>query len=343
MSGWSKRPDWILRLARAALFLPTLLLFAARGRAQEPSAPDITPAPIRVQVNLVSVSVAVTDETGHFVDSLQKENFLVLDNGVEQPLTHFAAVAEPAQVLLLVESGPAVYLLESGHLQSAYALLNGLSRDDRVAIIGYAERPLPILDFTTDKTAAAGALGELRFNLGYGELNLSASLHAVLDWLGYTPGKKTIVLLSTGVDTSPPSIAESLLARLKTGDVRVLAIALGGELRETKPKSKQKVLPEKAAAAEEEFAQADAWLKAIAEASGGRAYFPKNAKEFRAVYAEIAQLVRHEYSLGFAPSQRDGKVHPIDVRVRPAPEPATSPGYRVDHRQAYVAPRPDTN
>ena len=121
------------------------------------------------------------------------------------------------------------------------------------------------------------------------------------------------------------------------------AIALGGELRETKPRSKQKVLPEKTAAAEEEFAQADAWLKAIAEASGGRAYFPKNAKEFRAVYAEIAQLVRHEYSLGFAPSQRDGKVHPIDVRVRPAPEPATSPGYRVDHRQAYVAPRPDTN
>src|SRR6266571_5313949 len=159
MSGWSKRPDWILRLARAALFLPTLLLFAARGRAQEPSAPDITLAPIRVQVNLVSVSVVVTDETGHFVDSLQKENFLVLDNGVEQPLTHFAAVAEPAQVLLLVESGPAVYLLESGHLQSAYALLNGLSRDDRVAVIGYAERPLPILDFTTDKTAAAGALG----------------------------------------------------------------------------------------------------------------------------------------------------------------------------------------
>src|SRR5712691_7748128 len=221
MSGWSKRSDWLLRLAWPALFLPTPLLFAALGRAQEPSAPGVTPAPIRVHVNLVSVSVVVTDEQGHFVDSLQKNNFLVLDNGVEQPLTHFAAVAEPAQVLLLVESGPAVYLLESGHLKSAYALLNGLSRDDRVAIIGYAERPLPVLDFTADKTAAGRALGELRFNLGYGDLNLSASLHAVLDWLGYSPWKKTVVLLSTGVDTSPPSIAESLLARLRTGDVGV--------------------------------------------------------------------------------------------------------------------------
>lgn len=148
-------------------------------------------------------------------------------------------------------------------------------------------------------------------------------------------GKKSVVLLSTGVDTSPASAGENLLERLNTGDVRVLAVALGGELRETKPHGKKKIAPDKAATLEEGFAEADAWLKTIAEATGGRVYFPGNAKEFARVYAEIAQLVRHEYSLGFAPAARDGKVHAIEVRVEAAPGATI---HRVDHRRAYVAP-----
>jgi hypothetical protein len=59
------------------------------------------------------------------------------------------------------------------------------------------------------------------------------------------------------------------------------------------------------------------------------------------VYAEIAQLVRHEYSLAFAPPVRDALVHSIEVRVN-APQtrtPNTQPvAYRIDHRQAYLAP-----
>jgi hypothetical protein len=69
-----------------------------------------------------------------------------------------------------------------------------------------------------------------------------------------------------------------------------------------------------------------------------------------AAYSEIAQLVRHEYSLAFAPPQRDGALHTIQVRLTaPAPTqtpntPAASntpaPTYRLDHRQAYLAPTP---
>src|SRR5207245_1543737 len=97
---------------------------------------------------------------------LRREDFHIFDDGVEQPLTDFAAVEEPAQVLLLIEAGPAVYLLESGHLQAAHALLNGLSAGDRVAVVKYAEAPQVILDFTPDKQAAAAAFDQLRFNLG---------------------------------------------------------------------------------------------------------------------------------------------------------------------------------
>src|SRR6266704_1222273 len=326
--------------------LPAALLFAAPlcafppGDSQQNSQEQAQA--IRINVDRVNVGVIVTDASGHFVEGLHRGDFHVFDNGIEQPLSDFAAIEEPAQVLLLIEAGPAVYLLEGGHLQAAYALLNGLSTGDRVAVVKYAETPQAILDFTPDKQAAAAAFDQLRFNLGFGSLNLSTSVLKVLEWLANVAGKKSIVLLTTGVDTSPSNESTLVIQRLRASDVRLLAVSLTGGLRNP-PASKKKVPAANSTQTAQQFEQADQFLKQIAEATGGRAYFPMNAKEFNAVYAEIAQIVRHEYSLAFAPPARDGLLHSVEVRVDAAQNPAAnSPGspYRVDHRQAYLAPAP---
>jgi VWFA-related protein len=338
MAGWTSRGIVLVALATTSGVVFPQVIARAPGALEQSQQP---PASIRVRVDRVNVGVIVTDALGKFVEGSRKEDFHLFDEGVEQPVIDFAAIDEPAQVVLLVESGPAVYLLEGGHLLAAASLLNGLAAGDRVAVVGYAERPLPLLGFTTDKQAAASALGQLRFNLGFGDLNLSSCLGAVLDGLSIVSGKKTVVLLSTGLDTSPPPAWPALLARLRTGDVRILSVSLGGELRNpAPPKNKQKVSPDKIAAIAEGFAEADARLKAISGATGGRAFFPRNAKEFSAAYSQIAQLVRHEYSLGFAPPVNDGKVHSIEVRVGVLPAAPGSAAYRVDHRQAYLAPPP---
>src|SRR6266852_8284105 len=213
-------------------FLPAALLFAAPLYAfppgDSPQNSQEQAQAIRITVDRVNVGVIVTDASGHFVEGLHRGDFHVFDNGIEQPLTDFAAIEEPAQVLLLIEAGPAVYLLEAGHLQAALALLNGLSNGDRVAVVKYAESPQAILDFTPDKQAAAAALEQLRFNLGFGSLNLSSSISKVLEWLTSVPGKKTIVLLSTGVDTSPAKVSAAVLEQLTTSDVRLLAVSVAG-------------------------------------------------------------------------------------------------------------------
>jgi len=325
-------------------FLVILLLSlpvsnAPASRAQEPQE---SPQAIRVRVDRVNVGVIVTDSSGRFVESLRRENFHVFDNGAEQPLTDFAAVEEPAQVLLLLESGPAVYLLQGGHLQAANALFQGLSPDDRVAIVRYAEAPQAVLEFTTDKQAAAEALEQVPFNLGFGSLNLSSSLAKMLDWEASVEGKKTIVLLSTGVDTSPANEAGRVVQRLKLGDVRVLSVSLAMGLQNPAPGNKKKPTTAKSAQMAQDFEQAAQLLKLIAEASGGRAYFPASTKEFHDVFAEIAQLVRHEYSLGYAPPTQDGMVHSIEVRVDAAgnSQRSDAPPYRTDYRRAYLAPGP---
>ncbi len=325
---------------RALLFPALVLLSSAANAAQNPQEPQQT---IRIQVERVNVGVIVTDAHGQFVEGLRREDFHLFDNGAEQPLTDFATIEEPAQVVLLIEAGPAVYLLEGGHLQAALSLLNGLSAGDRVAVVKYAEVPQALLDFTADKQAATASFDQLRFNLGFGSLNLSSSISKVIEWLTQVRGKKTIVLLSTGVDTSSANERTMVLQKLKTGDVRLFAVSLAGGLQDSPPTGKKKSAAEHTAQPVQQFAQANQLLKQVAEATGGRAYFPVSEKEFSATYADIAQLVRHEYSLAFTPPARDGAVHAIEVRIeRPqtsAPNSANS-SYRLDHRQAYVAPAP---
>jgi VWFA-related protein len=151
------------------------------------------------------------------------------------------------------------------------------------------------------------------------------------------------LLLSTGVDTSQLNDFQSALARLKTSDVRILAVSLTGGLRNPPPTKKKKAPTEKSILTAQQFAEADETLKELAEATGGRAYFPNSLNDFNAVYTQVAQLVRHEYSIAFTPPIHDAKLHTIDVRVSPPSAPSSAGGspeltYKVDHRAAYTAP-----
>lgn len=319
-----------------------VLVCALPGYGQQTN-PSWQQPTIRVNVDRVNVGAIVTGLHGQFVEGLRREDFRIFDNGTEQVLTDFAAINEPAQVLLLIEAGPAVYLLEGGHLEAAHALLAGLSPEDRVAVVKYAEEPHALLDFTSDKQAVADSFGQLRFNLGFGSLNLSSSVLKVLQWLPQVRGKKTIVLLSTGLDTSSPKDSAIALEQLKISDVRLLAVSLTGGFQTPLQGKKKKAPTPISTETAQQFAMANHLLKQMAEATGGRAYSPLSSKDFEAAYAEIAELVRHEYSLAFAPPARDGLVHSIVVRLSAEQNspPSNSPStYRVDHRRAYLAPGP---
>ena len=310
----------------AVLFSLLLLISPSKSQTQQS-----TP-PIRVTVNRVNVSVTVTDSAGHFISGLRREDFQIFDNSIEQPITDFLPIEEPSQLLLLIESGPAVYFLGQDHFRAADTLLTSIAPSDPVAVAAYSNVPQLILAFTPDKTAARSALQGINFASGFGQLNLSASLASTLDWLAPLPGKKTVILLSTGVDTSPVQNWQRIQQLLNTSDVRILAVSLSGNLR--KPANRKKPSPQQRddrAFVKKVFGEADQWLRELSRSTGGRVYFPKNAKEFSRAYAEIAQLIRHEYSLAFAPAVPDGQLHSLKVKVK-------DPSYQVDHRQAYLAP-----
>jgi VWFA-related protein len=299
---------------------------------------------ITVQTNVVNVPVTVTARGGKFVSGLRRENFRLLVDGAERPLEYFASEEEPARVLLLVETGPSVYLLRREHIAVASALLDGLARDDRVAVAAYSDVPRLLLDFTADKRRAQAALGEMVYGVGASQLNFYDSLASAVAWAGPGGGKYAVVALATGLDSSGsgPGSWERLALRLRQSNALVLPVALGGELRGVKmPK-------EKAANAEEvSFARSDSVLRSIAAETGGQVFFPRSRRDFEDAYRKIASLLRHQYSLGFTAPEGEaaGPEHTIEVHVldeggRRFDGKQNRTSYAVNYRRGFSVPAP---
>ncbi len=290
-----------------------------------------------MNVNEVDIGVTVTNSGGDFVKGLHEKDFRVFDNGIEQQLTGFLSSDDPARVVLLLECGPAALFNRNNELHAADLLLGSLSHGDTVALVTYSRTPSLILDFTGNKVEAAATLKQMNFLGGFGELNLVSSVPATLDWLATLPGKKTIVLLSSGVDSSPEANWQELQRKINTSDVRILAVSVSEEIRRSpkhqvvsaEQRQDQKYL-------KANFAFADQSLQRISAATGGRAYFPKSDKEFDHVYSLIARTLSREYSLAIAPSDPAGQVHQLKVKVN-------HPWYRVDARSAYLFPASTSN
>ncbi len=302
----------------------------------------------------MKIDAGVRDKQENFVGGLEQKNFRILIDGSERPIAFFAPADAPARITVMAEASPAVYLISNQHLLASYALLDGLSPEDQVALVTYSRAPRVILGFTPDKSAFAIALGQIQYDLGAGQLNFYDSLSRALDWLKSFPGKQAIVLLTTGLDSSSSARWDALTETLRATDAVIYPVALGGALRDytaNAPKSHRK--KREAGSAQESasdqpanplsFEQANRALLSLAAFTGGRAYFPRSLNDFVPIYRQIAGALRHQYVLGIAP-EHDGKFHAIAVEVldasgQPASGNTKKTKYSVSARQGYLAPQ----
>lgn len=300
----------------------------------------VSPPQIAVRVDVVTVPVTVSGSRGEFVGGLERKNFRLLVDGAEQPIEYFAPEQEPAQVLVLVETGPAVYLLRREHVSAAAMLVDGLAAGDRIAVANYSDVPDLLLGFTSDRREATAALQAMNYGLGNAQLNFYDSLGGAIDWVETEGGKRAIVVLTTGLDSSPAGHWELLAEKLQHSNVLVLPVALGGELRGDRRKTAQPKAGETLS-----FAQSDRALEAIAAATGGYAFFPRAERDYQDAYRRIASLLGHQYSLGFSARQQDARYHALSVEVvddqrRVFNGKDRKPEYRVNARRGFLASPP---
>jgi len=339
------------------------LAFAARGREGAPLS-NSPQEPIQSVSALVIVEASVADKSGNFLGNFERSQFHLFDDGVEQPLSIFQTIQEPPEVCVLVETSPAVYLIHRQHLEAAYALLDGLPSDAQVALATYDTSARVVLPFTLNKGALLETLNGLQYFLGMGDLNFYDAVNGTLSWLEARHSKQALLVLSTGLDTSPASQWQALKRHIETGYAPIFTVALGGELRDFKgkrtknePDAKKKkdkdedepitesavpAAPQSPPGTQPDFERATKALRAIAEESGGRAYFPVKPGDFVRIYQEIAAQLRNQYFLAYVPPARDGKAHAIEIRVANAQGKVlgatrANNGLRVYARQSYLA------
>jgi len=275
---------------------------------------------LKVNVPLVNLDVMVTTKNGQFVPGLKKDNFRILEDGVQQQVTNFNISQAPITAVLMVEFASTNYVFMIQALQASYAFVNSLKKDDWVAVSYFDMNPHILVDFTQDKKAAYGALNQLRIP-GFSETNVFDALYDTLDRLDRVEGKKYIILVTTGVDTFSRITLDKMMKKIKdTKDVTIFPISIGFIVREycdSRPGACRNAHGMGIPVGTMDYLQADNEMRTFAAMTGGRAYFPRFEGELPELFGDISNDIRNQYSISYHPSNTklDGTYRKLKVEI----------------------------
>jgi VWFA-related protein len=273
---------------------------------------------IRVDVPLVNVDVLVTTKDGQFIPGLKKDNFRVLEDGVQQPVSNFNISEAPITAVLLVEFASTNYYFMVDALNASYAFAHSLKKNDWVAVISYDMKPHILADFTQDKQAVYGALNQLRMP-GFAETNLFDALYDTLDRVDQIEGRKYVVMVTTGVDTFSKLNLDQIMKKIKsTHDVTIFPVSVGFAVREYCETHRCGYthgvgIP----VGQMDYLQGDNEMHTFARLTGGRAYFPRFQAELPEIFRDISGDIRNQYNLAYHPTnpKLDGTYRKLKVEV----------------------------
>ncbi len=205
-----------------------------------------------VRSDLVVFSATAVDGKGRPVTDLLREDFRVYDEGRAQAVAHFhGGRSLPARVLLLVDaSGSMGKERVASARQAAMQLLLALSPEDQVAVAGFDSRYWGIVAFTRDRQAVRRGLDSIT---PFGSTALHDALDkAARDLASHGEGRRAVVVLTDGIDTSSQKTADEVIARSRALDVPLYAVSVVSPLDDPGSRSflGKKEAGEAAAAAE---------------------------------------------------------------------------------------------
>jgi len=274
--------------------------------------PELGNYSLRKDVALVSLDVQVKTKDGQFVPNLKPQNFRIMEDGVPQQVKDFKIQEDvPITAVLLVEFGSTNYNFMVDALRASYTFASTLKKDDWIAVTAYDMRPHILVDFTQDKDQIYDALGTLRVP-GFHEYNLFDSLYDTLDRLERVEGHKYVILVSSGLDSFSRLRLDQIYNKVKsTRDITIYCVGTGGFTRAV---NDQYIGP----IARMNLLQGDNQLRTFSKWTGGKAYFPLFAANFKEVFGDIAADIRNEYVITYSPtnSKQDGTFRKVKIELQ---------------------------
>ena len=258
---------------------------------------------LSVRTEMVAVPVIVTDARGHHVSGLTQQDFRVFEDGRPQPIAVFHRGDIPITVGLVVDRSQSMRPKTSALLAAVSALLHASRPDDELFALAFNDRVSFALPgdrpFTNDAKALEAAQAAVPAE---GQTALYDGVAAGLEHLqlGHS-GKQALIVVSDGGDNASRQTYARILTLARQSDVVIYAIGLLGT----------------SIGQEEEDADL---LDRLCNDTGGMAYFPRTTDQIAASSLQVAQDLRAQYTLGFAPSDRtDGRTfRTIQVTVSAA-------------------------
>ncbi len=280
---------------------------APQSGALAPATP-VTPTQLpsfRAGVDLVSLSVTVTDTTNRYLTDVPPERFSVYEDGIKQDVTFFNRSNLPLAVSLLVDTSASMEdKMNTVHVAAA-GFAQRLRAQDLGQIIDFNTRVTVAFPFTNCVSDLQKAINGVAAG---GSTALYNAVYIALRELKKTRARtsddirrQTIVLLSDGEDTSSLVSFDEVMDLAKRSETSIYAIGI----RSNEPG------PRKG------FQEAEYVLRQLTSQTGGRAFFPATTNDLPAVYDQISSELSSQYMLGYSSKnpKRDGAWRRIVVRV----------------------------
>jgi len=296
-----------LKLAAVVIAVSGGVLLAA-GDQQTPQQLGVFKSAARI----VAIYATVTDDQDRLIPDLTKDDFEILDNTVKQEITVFENQSQPiTSIVMLDTSGSmtnSIKLVKAGAEQFLMRLLP----QDKSQVGDFNDKIQFSGTFTSDRDDLIAALKDIDF--GY-PTRLYDAVDQSVDRLIDIDGRRVIVLLTDGEDTSSKKGQSEVLDRARQEEVMIYGIGL--ESVYFNGQRQVRTVPDKT-------------LKRMAEETGGGFYRLAATPELSTVFTRIALELHSQYVLGFSPTVADGKVHKLIVNVK-------RPGMKARARKSYVA------
>jgi len=282
------------------------------------------PSPFHVDVDQIVIPVIVLDGEAHVVD-LDREDFKVYEDGVEQRITFFAQVDFPISVSLLLDTSASMKDQLNRIQEEAVRFVRQLRDDDEVMVVSFDDRVRIENSFTIDRKAVEEAVR----GTGCGETTcLCDAVGSIARKLQGKQGRKAMVLFSDGVDwgsrifncEAGVSIAQEanlpifpiLFDTLQSLELHPEVIGFDRRMRRW-------------------YADGQQYLGRLAKASGGTMYTVRGLETLGIAFSQIASELRSMFTLGYVSSNsiRAGRFRRIKVEV------GSIPAVQIKHKHGY--------
>src|SRR5262245_41983026 len=276
-------------------------------------------APFTERTDLVSLPVTVTDAYNRLVTGLDRHHFEVYEDKVKQEISFFSDDDAPVNLGIVFDvSGSMKGKLDRAR-DALKAFIQTSHSDDDFFLVGFNQRANLLAEFTDGEALAS----KLTLVDPKGQTALYDAAYLGIEKVKQgRHNRNAILLISDGQDNSSRYTYGELRKLLKEAGVQIYCIGIveiGGGAGGTLDMQGQAILEE------------------IAQTTGGKAFFPKSGAELEEITSRIALELRHQYSIGYIPTnvKHDGQWHKVKVNVKPPKGWPTT--LKALHKEGYYA------